>query len=288
MRDDSSPFRGLFVALFISLVVVFLVFAISSGHAPELTREQIRECQRYWERDEYCGALVSPPAKILIVDWIANNTDWLAALITASATVFIAYFTFTLKESTNNLWEVTKTSADAAVGVEIPRLILMAIDMQQLIVDPRKALSTSGLQIKIANHGKTEAVVIEECFEWRVAETLPPTPVYEKLNILSVPLGSVIKADHEYVMHWPRAGLIIGGGPITEDQLTKVLRGESTLWVYGYIKFRDFLGKRRQFGFCAALLLLHAKFTDTNEIDRDTVLVVRFDAGGPASYSYQT
>lgn len=253
MRDDSSPFRGLFVALFISLVVVFLVFAISSGHAPELTREQIRECQRYWERDEYCGALVSPPAKILIVDWIANNTDWLAALITACATVFIAYFTFTLKESTNNLWTATKASADAVPAIERAYIFLKvegdnfgdSISEVLNTVIFAQPLPPPVIRWRLHNGGRTTAVMTEI----RMAIEVGPQP--------SKPPFSGLPA-HEYRFEFIRAADLTTEETTThKEKLTRevaleITASQPTKWIFfcGEIDYENVLGDHCQKRFC--------------------------------------
>lgn len=261
MRDDSSPFRGLFVALFISLVVVFLVFAISSGHAPELTREQIRECQRYWERDEYCGALVSPPAKILIVDWIANNTDWLAALITASATVFIALFTRALKRSTDNLWVATKAAADAAkesadaIPVIERAYVFLKLEKDNLSECLAHALGTttdvyvSGppkpfIAWRLHNGGRTTAVIADIRMAIEIADA-PSEPPYE--NLPSV----------EYRDEFIHSTNLTEENAIKRDRISRGQaleiaspEGGKSIFFCGEIDYEDVLDKPRRTGFC--------------------------------------
>jgi hypothetical protein len=89
-------------------------------------------------------------------------------------------------------------------------------------------------------------------------EELPPEPTYSWENIVAARLGQVIKQDRLYEMDLPGRGLIpglINSGPdglLPDSEITKILRGPEKLWVYGFVRYRDFLEKHHERLRCVA------------------------------------
>jgi hypothetical protein len=110
---------------------------------------------------------------------IGSSIDVLSALITAVATIFIAGFTFTLKRSTDRLWEASKDQTalteKSLTLLEGPILIIgtMTMDYQ-----PPPAVPTIQLQFK--NHGRGPAIIMEcfaELIKIGIAPYEPPVPL---------------------------------------------------------------------------------------------------------------
>jgi len=231
----------------------------------------------------------------------ARFLNYNAGAIAAIASVFVALFTWTLWRSTHLLWEVGREqhnaamrqlavatmSAEAAIGVEMPRMILTDVHMPTLLESPRKSLATDRLDISFKNHGRTSAELVAECFEWRVLvpEQLPSAPEYREGNIRPADLGTVVEAQADYTMMSPISGLYSGRGEnlrhILDVEIDAVMAGTASLWVYGYIVYRDFLSWTHQVGFCTRLEIRRARQ------DERMIMMMRFVQGGPPACTYQ-
>jgi hypothetical protein len=156
--------------------------------------------------------------------------------------------------------------------------------MDSLLTDLHKALSSSGLQIIFNNHGRTSAEITEECVEWRVIGTqLPDLPEYIKDNTRPADLGTVVDSGKDHQLKAGTVGLLAGrrgGGGIISEEIDAIETSSATLWVYGFIRFRDFLGISHAVGFCTYLEMLR-------DPESGKVLALRFVEGGPASYKYR-
>jgi hypothetical protein len=221
---------------------------------------------------------------------IAHYTELLAWFTAVLALVSFGqgWFLYRADKTARTTADAAQKSAIAAIGVELPRFILKDVRMISLEKAPRLALETGALYIEFVNHGRTDAVITSECFDWRVSLVLPPRPQYEQSSLAKADLGAVVEPKAEYQMSSPRGGLRITGRPISSDEITRVLRGDDRLWVYGYISYQDFLYTAHTTGFCIRLDVLHARFSGTNKIDRDTIVRFQFVRDGPPTYSYQT
>jgi hypothetical protein len=202
-------------------------------------------------------------------DFLAER-DWIALLLVLF-NFLLALFAYRLWRSTAGLVEgareqsrdlkqsiaVAKDAADAArkgvevaalqarvlVGVERPRFELSSVQLEWADQSVRQALKAPSIDIAFTNYGRTAAFVTEKCVEAKLTSTLPPDPVYSAIESLQmvdvVDSGKAVAAS-------ARARV----GELSEDQIRLVLGGRNTLWVYGFINFRDFLGMKHKLGFC--------------------------------------
>jgi hypothetical protein len=110
----------------------------------------------------------------------------------------------------------------------------------------RKAIDDSQFTFIFRNEGPTVAEMLGDCFVCRVTKALEPTPRY--------PMHS----------HWDNKmfGKLVGTGinystmtraHLTGEDRAAVIDGNSFLWIYGYIEYRDFLDTEWQKGFVTAL-----------------------------------
>jgi hypothetical protein len=167
--------------------------------------------------------------------------------------------------------EAALLQARAAIGVELPRLELSDIELQWADQSVRQALKAPSVRVAFTNHGRTTAFVGETCVELRLADALPPEPLYRNVSSFgtaaAVASGGSVGAGAERPL-----------GDLAEAQSEKLLTGQSTLWVYGFVGFRDFLGARHRLGFCLCW---------TPPLDKSGAGGA-FVPGGPERYTYQT
>ena len=69
---------------------------------------------------------------------------------------------------------------------------------------------------------------------------------------------------------------------ISSSEVAEIILGVKTLWVYGFVRYRDFLSESHIQGFCARLQVNH--FVGS-ENDPETI-GLEFVEGGPPAYSY--
>lgn len=210
-----------------------------------------------------------------------------------SAAFWTAIFTGTLTVSTVLLWIATeqlarraeeqakdtkaivaaaKKSADAAMGVEIPRPILMRIRSKNPHADPKNWLGESTLTAIFQNHGRTTGVITETCLSSFVGTELPHEPVYASDMIRRTPYTSLMAPGKSYQF--------VRQLPLTEDSVRAILSGDEYLWVYGYVKFRDFLNIEWQSGFCRVFELIQD--ASRHSAGRRA----RFSYGGHSAYTF--
>lgn len=138
------------------------------------------------------------------------------AIITAIATIAIAWFTFSLRQATDRLWdagerqlklladssasqsrdmqasiavakqsaEAAQTSADAAIAVELPIIVFTSIDLCApggLVITEGVPPEISRLVLGFKNSGRTVATLIDQCVEHVVLDRLPELAVYKRI-----------------------------------------------------------------------------------------------------------
>jgi hypothetical protein len=147
--------------------------------------------------------------------------------------------------------EAAKLSADAAIGVELPIISLAQIQLKNQDQGGRTAGAVVGppgpvskLEIAFRNLGRTPAELIAQCVEWAVVQKLPDTPIY-KANFPYVP-GTFIEAGEASTATLQNYFIRLQPGEITE-----IADDTKFLWVFGYLSFKDFLGKTHSTRFCA-------------------------------------
>jgi len=140
-----------------------------------------------------------------------------------------------------------RAGVDALVNSERAWIIVRPTQAALMPAAPGIIYPYNRLRHDIVNKGKTVARVIAMNAEFRIlekGESLPPEPIYEPLSTDQVGFS------HGYVLvpEDPINGVSI---PIDEiKRLDRVLKGEITLYVYGYIDYFDFSEKRRRNQFC--------------------------------------
>ncbi len=139
--------------------------------------------------------------------------------------------------------EAAALQARALVGVELPRLELGRVALVYADQSVRQALKAPSVELGFINFGRTTAFIVERCIEVRMTPTLPPDPVYNASETL--PLVEAVESGASAGASAPRRL-----GDLAESQVQQLLSGAATLWVYGFVRFRDFLGMDHKTGFC--------------------------------------
>jgi len=139
--------------------------------------------------------------------------------------------------------EAAALQARALVGVELPRLELGRVALVYADQSVRQALKAPSVELGFTNFGRTSAFILERCIEVRMTPTLPPDPVYNATETL--PLVEAVESGASAEANAPRRL-----GDLADSQVQQLLSGAATLWVYGFLRFRDFLGMDHKNGFC--------------------------------------
>jgi len=167
--------------------------------------------------------------------------------------------------------EAASLQARAMVGAELPRLELGYVNLANSDQSVRQALRAPSVDIQFTNYGRTTALVIEKCVEVRLGHTLPSEPTYDFVEVLPV-------------VEAVESGKSAGGaahrrlGDLSDTQVQGLLGGLNNIWVYGFVRFRDFLGMQHKMGFCLRWTPPH----------RDASTGGSFVPEDPGAYIYQT
>lgn len=146
-------------------------------------------------------------------------------------------------EAANRSAEAASLQARAMVGTELPRLELGHVHLADADQSVRQALRAPSVELRFANYGRTTALVLEKCVEVRLGQTLPPDPAYDCAEALPV-VEAVESGESVGAAAQRRLG------ELSESQIQGLLTGLNKLWVYGFVRFRDFLGMEHRLGFC--------------------------------------
>ena len=205
--------------------------------------------------------------------------------VTAIATVVMAVFSGLLWATTKSLWVEAKDasltaqkaaaaaekSANAALGVELPRFVAANIHFFVRDINVDDGVHSCEVRATFLNHGRTEAVITQECLVWKLDSALSPKPRYPIHSVTKIDFGKVVGATQPVVM----SCVFSVAAPVVEAIKT----GQTILWVYGFIEYRDFLQKRHRTGFVGGFVPpAQAWAIDTP--------VGTFAQEGPPSYTY--
>jgi hypothetical protein len=187
--------------------------------------------------------------------------------LTAVSTTVVAIFTYVLARSTKRLWittrdasaaqasdmkasiAVAKQSADAAKkaadAADLQAKTLFQAELPIVLVRNFRVAAREGeainqleipeypiLHFTIFNYGRTPAELVSYCVEQKVAKRLPETPEYEERLITP---GTVL-SPHGGKMPFMQPLTVMG-----RDRAV-ILNESEYLWLYGFVKFNDFMG----------------------------------------------
>jgi hypothetical protein len=218
----------------------------------EPTKEGAKECARYH--------VIGFAARE-----IGRGLEAYNGLLTAIATIFIAWFTLTLRRSTDRLWKAAidqgRLTESALAQLEGPLIDISKIETNLTVggfVDKPPSVS-----VHFKNHGRGPATISVINCRFMVAEEIPSEPQYLAGAISSTTLilgaGQETDAPYIYELETPP------GEPGTGTQLV------GYLLFFGLIEYRGFFGGTHTFAFGCAPDRKHNTF----------------EAQGGATYNYR-
>ena len=185
-----------------------------------------------------------------------------ALVVVAAAQCYIIFWTL---KATQDAAEAATLSAQAAIGLELPKLFVTKIELEPL-ANQNAASEIRKIIVTITNYGRTPAFLTHESAEYFFGQPLPATPDYP--NTIDLEPGTIIEKGDRYI--------ITARGRDNRAGFNKATLLTPTIlfWVYGHIWYRDFLNNPHALGFCSRLYV-------SNELAGDP----RFIQGGPSAYT---
>jgi hypothetical protein len=222
--------RNICFVAFAVYVILFLTWA-SFGYPTEIT-----VCEAANGTDK-CEPHYVP---VGVVRWILFQLDRYSVLLTAVFTAFIAWFTWTLKRSTDNAWVVANRSADiserALTDLEAP-FIYVKIKSEGLLHQSGRL--GGKIRFLFGNYGRTPAHIIEFIDQHEVVgigQGQPKVidPVKQRGTVM--PYGVVAGPD--------------GVSQDFEHLFAELLSREKVLFFFGYVRYADIFQRTYTLGFC--------------------------------------
>jgi hypothetical protein len=142
--------------------------------------------------------------------------------------------------------DAAKLTAEALLGVQLPRFVVAKIEWQNVNESLSKKLNDGTIVVTLVNHGNTEALITSHSLEIIVDAELPLKPEYPKSSVRIIDFGKVIQKDSIHEMSFRL-------GHLSDMQIEHIRSKKIKLWVYGYIAYRDFFDKAHKSGFVAVL-----------------------------------
>jgi hypothetical protein len=237
------------ITVFFALVLVFAVWIRWwASLAFPLEHEICGEAKAGNDCDSYNVILYSAWA-------LAKSVDHYSALLTAIATVFVAWFTWTLYQSSEKMWRVSKVSADAAaqsaeaqVAVEGGRLICQPVNSSfwdevgqwadRWPNSPSMPLNRRiSVWFVLKNYGKTPATIRAVNAVVTKSPEEPPS-IFITTPYLDLPSETVVGSglpSSEFRVEFSQFFMLA--------EAIEVMNGEQNLWFYGRIVYDDVFGR---------------------------------------------
>lgn len=148
-------------------------------------------------------------------------------------------------------------SAQASIGLQLPRLVVEAAflfrpgqphgaDQPYTVpIENGAAPEWSQAAAPFSNVGNTNAFLSEECIEYFVGPRLPETPPYNR--VIPLPSGFIIKNSNTW---HARIGNRFIHLTTEQREAMETIELSHSLWVYGFLRFTDFLGNPHECRFC--------------------------------------
>lgn len=195
-----------------------------------------------------------------VIDQNRDDITAVSTLVVALFTVSLWYVTWRMVriaqlqridmvraiEASEVVAQAAEKSAEAALGVEIPRLAVQNIEFfDSGVANLAARLQFPQVAITIKNYGRTPAFLRQESMCFASGRTLPSKLEYD--YAIDIPAGRTIDKDETY-----RLVRLRQRPSFDEAMVADILQGTTSLWVYGYIFYYDFLNVPRWFNFRAS------------------------------------
>lgn len=130
--------------------------------------------------------------------------------------------------------ESSNLSYEIARAIELPTLVLSKISLGDRLPKLADELRRSVVELQVRNYGRSPAFLIEQASEISL-DPLPDTPVYNRTFPMDADKVAMPDKDHDLYVAAKRGG-------ISAEEAEDIISGARILSVYGFVKYRDFLG----------------------------------------------
>ena len=218
------------VAWFFVLLISIDVFVAFLRMCPPSEPQQAAECA-----EKYYG--LTQTFTYWVFGWFVFLIKHNEGLVTAAATVAIAWFTLTLKKSTDNLFIATKKTAEAAeksanglMDAERPHMIISDIKISGIKnpVDDYGQVKLS-IAVRTMNYGRSPALLKSFVNMVSIGSELDPIPQYGDPS----PIRFIIAPNHWYGTIKPIEIFIPGAS------VAKIISGEDRVWNCIVLEYQD-------------------------------------------------
>lgn len=241
--------RNIFLFAVVTFAILFLAWGLS-GYPTKITVCEVangaEKCEQHY-------------VPIGIIRWVLFQLDRYGVLLTAIFTGFIAWFTWTLRQSTEKMWVETKKAADAAdlsaramIGLELPiiRITPDNITTSDQIVGGEMIVSYGVAHVVFANFGRTRAIPIEIRYGMSYGDRLPEEPIYPASDGF-LPDTSFEPPPPKPAPHSTPLRRLSNCSVVVPTGVIDLLKSkEMGLWFYCCLVYEDFIGDRREVARC--------------------------------------
>jgi hypothetical protein len=219
---------------------------------PQKTHEEIE--QEAKERDERSD--IDRKIVELTQDFAKYTFGlFVTAVALALATVGLGILSWRQSRDMKDSIAVAKESANAAmlqaravIGVELPKIILSRVEFGDTgAASLASRLQSPKIAISVTNYGKTPAFLLGQAIEIEVCALLPAQPEYP--SALDLAPETVVEYKNKYLLGTARLK-----SPLSPDDIQAILDGNTRLWVYGYVYYRNILSEPHMARFCKLFL----------------------------------
>jgi hypothetical protein len=176
---------------------------------------------------------------------------FVTAVTLVLATVGLGIFSWRQSRDMKDSIAAAKESANAAVlqaraaiGVELPKIILSRVHFGDTgAASLASRLQSPKIEISVTNYGKTPAFLLRQAIEIEVCALLPAKPVYP--SAFDLPPETVVEYKNKFPLGTARPKC-----PLSPEDIQAILDGNTRLWVYGYVYYRDILSEPHMARFC--------------------------------------
>jgi hypothetical protein len=172
-------------------------------------------------------------------------------------------------EATQKAANAAELSARAAIGVELPKLILVSLDFPTNGTRTlAEKIQSPYINIVMKNYGRTPAFITSHCIAIHRGESLPAEPRYPQ--IANEGADAVAEGGKEFKTVDVR---ILD--PIPSEMIDAIRKGDLSFWVYGFVRYRDFLGDSHESKFCRAFMRIFVE--GESDDNRERYIFVDWD-----------
>jgi hypothetical protein len=124
-------------------------------------------------------------------------------------------------------------------------------------------LQSPNIEVTVKNYGGSAAFIDSQGIGIFWGRVLPEEPDYSE-HAFEVNQETVVEPKEHFRLKPVRPHQLV-----TDEDVTAILNGRYTLWVYGYIQYTDFLGSRHIRKFCKEFVMGGLNPNDYMFIDSD-------------------